>query len=42
LACVEEPSLIRKILAKVRAREELAGMAARAPPEVWHQESELF
>jgi hypothetical protein len=42
VACVEEPDLIRKILAHVRAREELEGLAARAPPGVWPQESELF
>jgi len=42
LACAEEPALIRKILTHVQAREKPAGVAARAPPEVGHQESELF
>ncbi len=42
IACVEEPALIRKILAHVRAREALGGVAARAPPEAWLQKSELF
>ena len=32
IASVEEPALIRKILAHVQACEELAGVAARAPP----------
>jgi hypothetical protein len=42
IACVEEPALIRKILTHVQAREKPAGVAARAPPEAGHQESELF
>jgi hypothetical protein len=42
LAGAEEPALIRKILTHVQAREKPAGVAARAPPEVGHQESELF
>jgi hypothetical protein len=33
IASVEEPALIRKILAHVQAREERAGLVARAPPE---------
>ena len=32
IACVEEPALIAKILGHVRAREELGGLEARAPP----------
>jgi len=42
IASIEEPALIRKILVHVRAREEQAGVAARAPPAVWPQKSELF
>ena len=42
IACAEEPALNRKILAHVRAREALDGVAARAPPEAWPQKSELF
>jgi hypothetical protein len=42
IASVEVPALIRKILAHVRAREELDGVAARAPPEAWPQKSALF
>ena len=41
IACVEEPALIRRILAHVRAREELAGLATRAPPAVRPQETKL-
>ncbi len=32
IACVEEPALIAKILEHVRARDELGGVEARAPP----------
>ena len=32
IACVEEPALISKILGHVRARDELGGVEARAPP----------
>jgi len=32
LAGAEEPALIAKILGHVRAREELGGLEARAPP----------
>ena len=39
IACIEEPSLIAKILRHVQAREELASAEARAPP--MHQADEL-
>jgi hypothetical protein len=42
IASVEEPTVIRRILAHVWAREALDGVAARAPPEAWLQKSELF
>ena len=32
IACVEEPWLIRKILAHVRLRDSTAAIQARAPP----------
>jgi hypothetical protein len=32
IACIEGPQLIRKILAHVRKRDELAGIEARGPP----------
>jgi hypothetical protein len=32
IACIEEPALIREILAHVRPWEALDGVAARAPP----------
>ena len=42
IACVEEPFLIRKVFAYVQAREDLAGLTARAPPMFEPRESELF
>lgn len=41
IASVEEPSLIAKILAHLRIRDELEGPAARAPPAVGSQELKL-
>jgi hypothetical protein len=32
IACIEDPSLIRKILGHVRSREAAAAIRARAPP----------
>jgi hypothetical protein len=32
IACIEEPWLIRKILAHVRLRDHTAAIQARAPP----------
>jgi hypothetical protein len=41
IASIEEPALIAKILGHVQAREELAGMAPRAPPETETEALEL-
>ena len=41
IASVEEPGLIRKILAHVRIWDELDGVVPRAPPAIGLQESEL-
>ena len=41
IACVEEPALNAKILWHIQAREELAGVAPRTPPETKTETLEL-